>query len=552
VLVYALGSAVLLAACSGGTEPNPGVVDCSQVSPTALAVGDHAIIDASQTGCVRLPAAGSAGAEYLYVAFSAAGKESTGGDSVAYQLAGGSPGIAAQGALESPLLRAFQPPLSAPAFHQRLRQMERDLSRDPTIALGEGISASVTPQPPPTLNEQRTFNVLHTPVSTGKPSDFVQVTATAKYVGTHAAVFLDNAAPTSGGYSQTDLDHFGALFDTYLHDADVNAFGSESDINGDGLVLILFTDRVQQLAPCSVSIVVGFFFAVDLIPTAFGSNGAEIFYGAAPDPSCVSHALALDLVPRVLIHEFQHMINFNQHVLVRKGSSEDTWLNEGLSTFAEELGGRVVPDAQCVNSDCRTQFTLDDFDNANSYLSDVEGSFLVGPRTPPIEFTEYGAVWLFVRWLADHFAATQPLGTELTRALVQTTRVGSANVAAVTGVPFLTLIGEWQLANFLDNLPGFTPTSDRLQYSSWDFRSQFASLHNQDPGTFQRPYPLVGDTSQSGVYSRSGFLRDGSGRHVVIVQQPSDTSVDFLLTGSSGSTALPKTAQPGAALARIR
>jgi hypothetical protein len=39
---------------------------------------------------------------------------------------------------------------------------------------------------------------------------------------------------------------------------------------------------------------------------------------------------------------------------------------------------------------------------------------------------------------------------------------------------------------------------------------------------------------------------------VVIVQQPSDTSVDFLLTGSNGSTALPKTAQPGAALARIR
>jgi hypothetical protein len=33
-------------------------------------------------------------------------------------------------------------------------------------------------------------------------------------------------------------------------------------------------------------------------------------------------------VPITFIHEFQHMISFNQHVLVRGGDGEVLWLNE--------------------------------------------------------------------------------------------------------------------------------------------------------------------------------------------------------------------------------
>jgi hypothetical protein len=554
-LALTLLTAALLAGCSGGTEPNPAIVDCSQVTPTSLGVGDHAVIDASQVACTRIPAAGSGGAEYLYVALSATGKEDTVELSTPYQLTGSSPGVAAAVAtLRTPLLRAFQPPTGPQVFHQRLRELERELSQQPGAGLLEGSSASVAAQVPDTIGEQRTFNVLKGPTTTGKLSDFVQVTATAKYIGTHAAIFLDNNAPSPGGYTQTDLDSIGVLFDTQLYPTDVNAFGSESDINGDNLVLILLTDQVDKLASCSAGeIIVGFFFALDLTPSRVGSNAAEIFYGLTPDPTCqITRDEATRLLPRVMIHEFQHMINYNQHALLRRGRAEDTWLNEGLSSFAEELGGRTVPDANCRDHDCRTQFTLDDFDNGYAYLSDVEDNFLIGSRIPPIPLAEYGAVWLFVRWLADHFAATQPLGTELTRKLVQTSQVGSANVAAATGEPFPSLVGEWQLANYLDNLPGFTPSSDRLQYTSWDFRSQYAFLNSRDQASFPLPYPLVPDSALSGAYSRSGTLRNGSGRHVLILQQPSDAEVDFLLTGSGGTTGVPRSFQPRAALARIR
>jgi hypothetical protein len=557
LLALAIG-VLTLAGCSSGTEPIPPVVvDCAQAVPINLAVGEHTTIDASQTGCVRFPAAGPSGAEYLYAALSTQGKVSEGGTSVNYQLTGGPPGTALVASVSRSLLHTSRPSSRVQAFHRRLRILERQLSERPASQGSSAISASTAQQPPPVLGEQRMFNVLRNADSSGASADdYVQVTGTAKYIGSHAAIFLDDAAP-SPGYTQADIDGIGAIFDDHLYPIDVTAFGSESDINGDNLVLVLLTDRVTKLAnpQClpSGALVVGFFFPIDLISAATGSNGAEIFYGLAPDPACnVLPAEAAELLPSVFIHEFQHMISYNQHVLVRDGVSEDTWLNEGLSTFAEELGGRQVPDPVCLNNDCATQFILGNLANAYSFLSDLESNYLVGADSVvPVPLTEYGAAWLFVRWLADHFSQTPTLGTDLTRSLVQTTNLGSDNVTAVTGEAFPTLVTQWQMANYLDNLPAFTPGNPRLQYDSWDFRQVYASLNQQSPGFFPLSYPLVPDNT-NGEYTRSGTLRAGSGRHVLLVQQPSSGEVDFKLTGSDGINALPVTAQPRVGITRIR
>jgi hypothetical protein len=200
-----------------------------------------------------------------------------------------------------------------------------------------------------------------------------------------------------------------------------------------------------------------------------------------------------------------------------------------------------VPDVECPDFvSCESQFIDPNLDNAYEYLGDPESNFLIEPGNSSGTLAERGANWLFVRWLADHFAATQPNGTELTRALDGTARVGSANVAAVTGVNFSTLVAEWQLANYLDNLPGFTPGSDRLQYSSWDFRSVL------------QPYPLTPDSTKTGAYNRTGMLRAGSGRHVRIIQPAGAGEVSFLLTDSDGTSLLSSTSRPRVALVRIR
>jgi hypothetical protein len=298
-------------------------------------------------------------------------------------------------------------------------------------------------------------------------------------------------------------------------------------------------------------VILGYFFGADLLPLSSnnpGSNEAEIFYGLVPDPAnpqcTIDKADAAARLATTFIHEFQHMISFNQHVLVRGGAAEDTWLNEGLSHFAEELGGRLIPDSECPNSiSCAQEFLEGNLNNAFGYLASPEDFFLIEPETSSGGLEERGANWLFARWLADHFASDPILGTNLTRALVATSQVGAVNVAARTGVDFSTLVGQWQLANYLGGLPGFSATSDRLRYGSWNFR-ELADSNSI-------PFPLDPDSTNGSGYLHNGTLRAGSGRHVRIVQASGAGGVDLQLTNPSG-TALPGSIEPRIALVRIR
>src|SRR5262249_18214392 len=146
-----------------------------------------------------------------------------------------------------------------------------------------------------------------------------------------------------------DINALGATFDTDLYPIDTATFGTPSDIDMNGVIFVLLTPKVNAMTPsaqcASEGYVAGFFFGLDLLPAQPNSNDAEIFYSIVPDPggtfSC-SHPTSVvkNLVLATFIHEFQHMISWNQHVIVRGGNNEDTWLNEGLSHIAEEMGSR--------------------------------------------------------------------------------------------------------------------------------------------------------------------------------------------------------------------
>jgi hypothetical protein len=531
------------------------VVDCDQVAPTSLSPGQVAYQDASREACVRLPGAPSAGAEYLYLALSAASEETKEGTSAEYLLTG-SAGGAPPAAAAAPRARMEQVATPVERFHARLRALGQKLAREG----GAGANARTAPSvrgEPPVVGEKRTFNVLRsTGVDGSRSEHYVQVAGTAQYVGTHVAIFTDDDPPSGGGYTPADIATIGSLFDDQLYPIDVNAFGQETDINGDGVVLVLLTDHVTRLAGCvGGQIVVGLFFAVDLLPNRVGSNKGEVFYGLMPDPGCgVTRARAVELLPAVFIHEFEHMINYGQHVIMRKGKAENTWLDEGLAQFAEELGARLVPDDRCANNDCTTQFQFGNFDNAYRYLSQIGESYLIGPRQPPLPLTQYGAAWLFVRWLADHFADDPILGTDLTRRLVQTTRTGADNVVAVAETPFDVLDADWQMANYLDDHPDFGELARgaRFEYTSWNFRDVFAELHQQNPAKFSRIYPLEPDRFAGPSYSRAGVLHAGSAQHVVVEQSEPGVISDLLLTRPDGANALPSDVVPRSVVLRLR
>jgi hypothetical protein len=403
----------------------------------------------------------------------------------------------------------------------------------------------------PVVGEVRMFQVCSTPDC----DSFVQTTATAKVVADQVAIFVDNGVP-AGGYSDPDLAAVAALFDDWLYPTDTLAFGRESDIDANGVVIVLLTQLVNALSPkCAStgSVILGYFFGADLLQRSTnnpGSNEAEIFYGLVPDPNnldCdITEPFARTRLPATFIHEFQHMISFNQHRLLRGASSEDTWLNEGLSHFAEELGARSLPATACPSGSCFDDFLRDgNIRNAYAYLQATEDFFLIEPGNSTGELEERGANWLFVRWLADHFASDSVFGGDLTRRLEATTLVGASNVVAQTGVDFSILVPEWQMANYLDDLPGFDQPGSRLRYKTWNFRQLF-------PDSLGQSFPLVPDNTNGNGYSHTGVLRAGSGRHVLVTQAGGASVVDLLLSAPAGLEGVSPTVDARIGLVRIR
>ncbi len=536
-----------LADCGTSSTATAPTYNCDGVTATTLAVGGHSIIDpATTTGCLRLPAAGAGGAEYLVVAYSAAGQERGAG-------VAGNFTLVASGDTFAPTVRPLVGGFgggTADAFHTMLRQREREIARGPGIAFSRTPAVRAVP---PTVGSQRSFEVCATFTCTS----FTTVAATARYVGAKNAVYLDNSVPV-GGYTANDLSAIGGLFDQDLYRIDTTAFGRESDIDGNGVVAVLLSNQINGLSPnCNSTgqVILGYFFGADLDVTRAHSNAGEVFYSLVPDPgntSCtISKAFAQARLASTFIHEFQHMISFNRHVLLGGGGAEETWLNEGLSHFAEELGGRQVADSFCASGNCFDTYASPNVRNAFGYLTDPAANFLVEPGNSSGTLEERGANWLFVRWLADRSPTDSLLGTDITRLLDGAGQgggvslTGGQNVVAAAalfqpGVSFATLAGEWHLSNYLETLPGFVDAGGRLHYKSWDLVSSFNTL-------FPGPYPLHPDSTGGNGYGLSGVLRGGSGTYLRVVQPGSAPAVAIgLATGNAASVA------PRYAVVRIR
>jgi hypothetical protein len=539
-----LSSLALLAAC-GGSDPAP-TDPCDGTAAISLGAGEYVVTDpAAASGCLVLPGGGAGGAEYLVAAIGTNGVQVTAGISGPFALSSGSGQLSASRQASAARIPAAADgsPVPDAAFHARLRALELTLPTPSAAERSPRLAKAVTR---PVLGDTRVFNVC----ATTECSGFVQVTATAQFVGVNGAIYVDDTIP-AGGLTPQEIADVGTLFDSDMYGIDTTAFGRESDLDDNGVVVILLSDAVNALSGTCAdgSVILGYFFGVDLTPAQPGSNAGEIFYSRVPDPSNPScnntRARVLRGLAPTFIHEFQHMISFNQHVLVRGGSAEHVWLNEGLSHFAEELGGRLIPDgpAQGDAPTRQSQFLQGNIFNASSYLESPASYYLVVPGGSLGFLGERGAQWLFVRWLADQFDGGDVRGTTLTRALVQTRDLGSDNVAARTGTPFDQLVGGWQLANYLDNLDGFSAVAPQLQYLSINLRATLASLYPV--------FPLRPDSTSGKGYARSGTLRAGSGQQVRVVLPGGSGPVSLRLLGINGQ-AIESLLAARYAVARIR
>lgn len=555
---------LVLAACSNSTGTGALPSCGAHGSQLSLIVGQYGSIDpASDSGCVTFAANTAPDtAEYLVLPWSNGGDVSSGGQpSAAFVLQSATPAAAAmfaqmgwQGITGAKFAGGGAQGARGPAaiqFDRFLRTTARSpqfltAANGPTVRSGvTGARQAATAGPPP-VGDKRTFKVCSGITSC---SPFANVGAVAKSVGAHIAIYVDTLAP-SPGLSQSDLDSLRGVFDSRLYPLDTATFGGVSDVDSNTVVIVLMTNTVNKLVSASQcntnGYIAGFFFPNDLDPSLPpNSNHGEIFYSIVADSlgtlSCAHRPSDVnDVTPVTFTHEFQHMINFVQHVLVRGcNCTEDGWLDEGLSKYAEELAGRSYGTSDPHFS----QYAIGDVYDAYQYLSSPQTSKLLIPQDTG-SLAEVGASWLFTRFIVDRF------GDSLPGKLVRTSLFGIQNVQTQTGHTFDSTITQWSLASWVASLSSSSAPAE-LKYTSWNFRHTFDTLFVQDPRDFPRPYPLVPIVAAPNAVSVSGTLFAGSGAYVRVMQPPNGAAFTLHFSGPGGA-AISQVVVPRLNVLRIR
>ncbi len=386
-------------------------------------------------------------------------------------------------------------------FEATLRRIERPIAPRASAqmntqgalpARGASIAAAVAL---PALGSTRDFNV----VAALDGSSFTTATGRLVYSGTNILVYGDTIGQ---GFTDAQLQAYGALFDKDLYAIDINAFGSVSDIDQNGRVIALFTPKINALVSTSscafAGYVTGFFYATDLMVSNPNSNKGEIFYSYVPDsagtyscPHTVSQVA--QVVPGTFLHQLQHMISFNQHVLLRGGAEEDTWLNEGLGQIAEELGSEYYeakyppPSGRSTTTqifpDSSGPFIQPQLLDAYVYLGSTRAHSVTSYNGGG-SIEERGATWLFLRWLASQ------KGEGIFGRLVQTSKTGIANVEAEASETFGALFGDFSAALMVDSIPGAPRSSVPTRYRFGARNLRLLMAREATIETFMSPWPL--------------------------------------------------------------
>ncbi len=393
-------------------------------------------------------------------------------------------------------------------FHMRLRAIERAEAPRAAAYMQQLRSKASTGPRVRSLSEPatRTFSVLAS--LAGSP--YISVPSRLVYDGTNIALYVDVQPVAAATFSDADYAALGRQFDADMFPVAVSAFGPTSDIDANGKTLVLFTPVVNRLTLATGicgAYVAGYFNGTDLSGSSPG-NRAEVFYASVPGepaggPTCTP--LSIESVrrtaPSTFIHELQHLISYNQHVLVRGRSTEEVWLNEGLSHLSEELGGKVYearypcPNYPTCPSAGRstpsqlfpdsTQGFTGNFRNAFEFFATRTNLSLTSP-TGFASIEERGAAWLFLRWIADQ------KGESILPQFVQTVNTGTGNIEAVTGERFTVLFADFLTATLLDDYPSATAgqITSRLQFPSRNLRQIYGRLHEVSPTVYPTPYLL--------------------------------------------------------------
>lgn len=317
-------------------------------------------------------------------------------------------------------------------------------------------------------------------------SSYAHITAQLRYTGTKCLVYSDVDTLPTGNFTQAHYNMFGQTYDNSIEATNVSYFGPYSDVDGNTRLIMLVSPVVNRLQEppcgggdqCACGFIAGFFNPRDLYgspPVPVGTtNHAEIIYLLAADPTGVwdcqfpvteTASENLGTIP----HEHQHLTSFSWRIFHEGGTTQVTWLEEGMAHMAEDLNGD--------NSS--------NIGRGKLYRADP-GAISLEDNNAPLE--QRGGIYLMLRLLADRY------GTGILMDIVHSKCTGRACIQSVSGMNFNDVLAEFLAAQYLSG-KGIT-ADERFNYTSIDL------------GDFG---PLSVGLAAAGGPDESGSVRRASG-----------------------------------------
>ena len=266
------------------------------------------------------------------------------------------------------------------------------------------------------VNDLKDFYSLNSLAWPPRESDWTRVSAKLRAIGNHCYIYEDTSIPYPYlAITESEITRFKNSFDNEIYPLITGAFGAEPNpgIDNDSRIYILFTHNVNKQTAA------GYFDSTNQLTQAkldssteynknssgykYYSNEKEIFYMAVPKNSFKGETYQTNTLG-VIAHEFQHMINWNQHSSKNPDILEESWLNEGLSQLAQDTAGYGYQYGTL-------SFVIEPFLRYPESYSLTKFQFGLG---------YYGNAYLFVRYLADR--GVNPMN------LVKSAKTGRANV----------------------------------------------------------------------------------------------------------------------------
>jgi hypothetical protein len=253
------------------------------------------------------------------------------------------------------------------------------LSSDPYRNAAVSVDAEPTGVAP-AVGAQRSLRV---PLGIASETISAEVAA----VSTRAVVWKDTSPTHPATLDSAFIADFLADFDKTILPRERVVFGTESDIDGNGRIDLVFT-------PLTKSTAVAFFFGCDLATLdgcPSGNRGEYLYLTPPADIAAPYNTPAA--IKEILAHELGHLVHFNRKVLRNnlQGWPDSTSMIEGLGGFAQDAVGFQAGNLYV------TQAGLAGIDAFS--LSDVVGTSTKTDKTR--DGLLRGGSYLFVRYLYD-------------------------------------------------------------------------------------------------------------------------------------------------------